>query len=46
MTTEQLNKIKSVKDSIIDLTEKDFKNLSSSDKDKLLEVLCKMFGLI
>ena len=25
---------------------KDFKNLSSSDKDKLLEILCKMFKLI
>lgn len=46
MGTEEIEKLKLIKDSIGDLKGKDFKNLSSSDKDKLLEALCKMFGLI
>ena len=47
MTVEELNKIKRVKDAQKTKTKnKEFKNLSSKEKDELLETLCKIFNLI
>jgi hypothetical protein len=47
MTAERLNEIKALKDSAQKkMKGKSFKNLSSSDKDLLLEAVCKLLGLI
>ena len=47
LTPERLDKIDNIKKQVHANTKgKPFKNISSSDKDKLLEALCLMFGLI
>lgn len=47
MTEDRLKELKTLKDSAQATTkDKEFKNLSSSEKDKLLETVCKMLGLI
>ena len=47
MTTEELTKLKALKEAQQLKTKgKAFKNLSTNEKDALLETLCKMFGLI
>ena len=47
MTREHLDKIKSAKNEAKKLTAgKEFKKLSTKEKDTLLETLCKMFGLL
>ena len=47
MNREQLEKIKATKEAQQTKTKgKPFKNLSTKEKDELLETLCKMFGLI
>lgn len=47
MTEEQLNKVKEFKEIQQAKTKsKEFKKLSSKEKDELLETLCRMFGLI
>jgi len=47
LTEARLKEIETLKTSIKEnMKGKGFKNLSSSDKDKLLEAVCKMLGLI
>ncbi len=47
MTKEQLEQIKTLKAEQQAKTKgKPFKNLSTKEKDELVETLCKMFGLI
>ena len=47
MTVEELNKLKQIKETQQAKTKaKEFKNLSTKEKDELLETLCKMFNLI
>lgn len=47
MTKEQLELIKNLKSGQQAKTKgKDFKTLSTKEKDELLETLCKIFGLI
>lgn len=47
MTTERLTEIKLVKETIrAALAKKDFNNLSTREKDKLLETMAKILGLI
>ena len=47
MNAERLAEIQALKIEIqAAMKGKEFKNLSSSDKDRLLEAVCKMLGLI
>lgn len=47
MTRDELNKLKAIKESTqTALNNKKFKNLNTGDKDKLLEAMAKMLGLI
>jgi len=47
MTVDDLNKLKELKEAQQLKTKgKTFKNLSTNEKDALLETLAKMFGLI
>lgn len=47
MTPKRLAEIQALKAEIqTAMKGKDFKNLSSSDKDRLLEAVCRMLGLI
>ena len=47
MTPERLQEMQTLKVEIqTSMKDKSFKNLSSSDKDRLLEAVCKMLGLI
>ena len=47
MTTERLNEIKTVQEDLNKaLAGKPFKNLSTGQKDKLLEAMAKILGLI
>ena len=47
MTTERLAEIKLVKETIqAALAKKNFKNLRTGEKDKLLEAMAKILGLI
>lgn len=47
MTKERLAEIANIKESMKVITkDREFKNLSSSEKDKLLETIAKMLGLI
>ena len=47
MTNERLNYIKTVQEDLAkDLAGKPFKNLSTREKDKLLESMAKILGLI
>lgn len=44
---KRLNEIKAVKEQAQNkVKDKEFKTLSTKEKDALLETLCKMFGLI
>lgn len=47
MNAERLTQIQTLKTEIqTSMKGKEFKNLSSSDKDRLLEAVCRMLGLI
>jgi len=47
MDKQRLEEIKNIKQITKDkVKDKEFKNLSSSDKDELLETVCKILGLI
>lgn len=47
MTTERLNEIKTVQEELNKaLARKPFKNLNTREKDKLLEAMAKILGLI
>ena len=47
MTNKRLNLIKTVQEDLAkDLAGKPFKNLSTKEKDKLIEAMAKILGLI
>ena len=47
MTEEKLKKIKDLKQKAKDKVKaKPFKNMSAAEKNELLEIICKMLGII
>jgi hypothetical protein len=46
MNQQRLEEIKTLRESMKDLKDKDFKTLSTTEKDALLETALKILGLI